>query len=106
VADHEEGRKAREIERAEKKLVRSSRRRESLPRTRACFALGWRRSVARRHLCDKAPEKPVEAIDRLEVKIKTFKLQVVDRKSGIDVTWFPCYATPLSACRRRDPISP
>jgi len=34
---------------------------------------------------DKAPEKLVEAIDRLEDKIKAFKLQMVDREAGKEV---------------------
>jgi C-terminal topoisomerase domain len=34
---------------------------------------------------DKPPEKLVEATDRLEEKIKTFKLQMVDREAGKEV---------------------
>lgn len=101
VAEHEEACKAREIERAEKKFSKENEKlaEEGKPsqgedvlrsRLRAIddeFArLEKERGTSKATLKrDRAPEKLVEAIDRLEDKIKTFKLQMVDREAGKEV---------------------
>jgi DNA topoisomerase I len=101
VAEHEEACKAREIERAEKKFTKENEKlaEEDKPaqgkdvlRSRLSaiddeFARlekerGTRKATLKR---DRAPEKLVETIDRLEDKIKTFKLQMVDREAGKEV---------------------
>ena len=101
VVEHEEASKAREIERTEKKFAKENEKlaEEGKPaqgkdvlrsRLRAIddeFArLEKERGTGKATLKrDKAPEKLVEAIDRLEDKIKTFKLQMVDREAGKEV---------------------
>jgi DNA topoisomerase-1 len=101
VAEHEEACKAREIERAEKKFAKENEKlaEEGKPaqgkdvlrsRLRAIdddFArLEKERGTGKATLKrERAPEKLVESIDRLEDKIKTFKLQMVDREAGKEV---------------------
>jgi DNA topoisomerase-1 len=101
VAEHEEACKAREIERAEKKFAKENEKlaEEGKPaqdedvlhaRLQAIdddFArLEKERGTGKATLKrDRAPEKLVEAIDKLEDKIKTFKLQMVDREAGKEV---------------------
>ncbi len=101
VAEHEEACKAREIERAEKKFAKENEKLaeegkpvqgEDVLRSRLGaiddeFArLEKERGTSKATLKrDRAPEKLVEAIDRLEDKIKTFKLQMVDREAGKEV---------------------
>jgi DNA topoisomerase I len=101
VEEHEEACKAREIERAEKKFSKENEKlaEEGKPaqgkdvlrsRLRAIddeFArLEKERGTGKATLKrDRAPEKLVEAIDRLEDKIKAFKLQMVDREAGKEV---------------------
>jgi DNA topoisomerase-1 len=101
VAEHEEACKAREIERTEKKFAKENEKlaEEDKPtqgedvlrsRLRAIddeFArLEKERGTGKATLKrDRAPEKLVEGIDKLEDKIKTFKLQMVDREAGKEV---------------------
>jgi len=101
VAEHEELCKAREIERAEKKFAKENEKlaeegkatqgkevlRSRLRAVEDEFArLEKERGTGKATLKrDKAPEKLVEAIDKLEDKIKTFKLQMVDREAGKEV---------------------
>lgn len=101
VAEHEEACKVRDIERAEKKF---SKENEKLAeegkdtqgedvlqsRLRAIdddFArLEKERGTGKATLKrDKPAEKLVETIDKLEDKIKAFKLQMVDREAGKEV---------------------
>ena len=101
MAEHEEGCKAREIERAEKKFAKEneklaeegkSAQDEDVLNSRLSAIedefsrLEKERGTGKATLKrDKAPEKLVEAIDRLEDKIKAFKLQMVDREAGKEV---------------------
>ncbi|KAI0288507.1 hypothetical protein BC826DRAFT_1037325 [Russula brevipes] len=101
VAEHEELCKAREIERAEKKFAKENEKlaEEGKPtqgedvlrsRLRAVedeFArLEKERGTGKAALKrDRSAEKLVDAIDKLEEKIKTFKLQMVDREAGKEV---------------------
>ena len=101
VAEHEELCKAREIERVEKKFAKENEKlaeegkatqgkdvlRSRLRAVEDEFArLEKERGTGKATLKrDKAPEKLVEAIDKLEDKIKTFKLQMVDREAGKEV---------------------
>jgi len=101
VAEHEEQCKAREVERTEKKFAKENEKlvEEGKPaqgedvlrsRLRAIedeFArLEKERGTAMAALKrDKATEKLVEGIDKLEEKIKAFKLQIVDREAGKEV---------------------
>jgi DNA topoisomerase-1 len=101
VAEHEEACKAREIERAEKKFAKEneklaeegkSTQDEDVLRSRLGaiedeFArLEKERGTGKATLKrDKPTEKLAEAIDKLEEKIKTFKLQMVDREAGKEV---------------------
>jgi DNA topoisomerase I len=101
VAEHEEACKAREIERAEKKFAKENEKlaEEDKPaqgkdvlrsRLRAIddeFArLEKERGTSKATLKrDRPSEKLVEGIDKLEDKIKAFKLQMVDREAGKEV---------------------
>lgn len=101
VAEHEEACKAREIERAEKKFSKENEKltEEGKPaqgkdvlrsRLRAIDdefeRLEKERGTGKATLKrDRAPEKLAEGIDRLEDKIKAFKLQMVDREAGKEV---------------------
>lgn len=101
VAEHEGQCKAREIERVEKKFAKENEKlaEEDKPvqdedvlrsRLRAIedeFArLKKERGTGKATLKrDRPTEKLVEAIDRLEEKIKAFKLQMVDREAGKEV---------------------
>jgi DNA topoisomerase-1 len=101
VAEHEEQCKAREIEKAEKKFAKENEKLteegkpaqdEDVLRTRLSaiedeFAkLEKERGTGKATLKrDRPPEKLVEAIDRLEERIKAFKLQMVDREAGKEV---------------------
>jgi DNA topoisomerase I len=101
IAEHEELCKAREIERTEKKFAKENEKlvEEGKPaqgkdvlrsRLRAIedeFArLEKERGTGKAALKrDKPPEKLIEAIDRLDEKIKAFKLQMVDREAGKEV---------------------
>ncbi|KAI9437647.1 DNA topoisomerase I [Lactarius indigo] len=101
VAEHEEQCKAREIERTEKKFAKENEKlaEEGKPtqdedvlrsRLRAVeddFArLEKERGTGKAALKrDRPVEKLTEAIDKLEEKIKAFKLQMVDREAGKEV---------------------
>ena len=101
IAEHEELCKAREIERTEKKFAKENEKlvEEGKPaqgkdvlrsRLRAIedeFArLEKERGTGKAALKrDRPPEKLIEAIDRLDEKIKAFKLQMVDREAGKEV---------------------
>lgn len=101
VAEHEETCKAREIERTEKKFAKENEKlaEEGKPAqgedvlrlrlgaidddfARLVKERGTGKATLKR---DKAPEKLVEAIDKLDDRIKTFKLQMVDREAGKEV---------------------
>jgi DNA topoisomerase-1 len=101
VEEHEEQCKAREIERTEKKFAKENEKlaEEGKPaqgedllrsRLRAVedeFARlekerGTRKAALKR---DKPAEKLIESIDKLEDKIKAFRLQMVDREAGKEV---------------------
>ena len=101
VAEHEEACKAREIERVEKKfakeneklaeegkdtqdddVLRSRLRAVEDEFTRVEKERGTGKATLKR---DRPAEKLVEAIDKLEDKIKAFKLQMVDREAGKEV---------------------
>ena len=101
VAEHEEQCKAREIEKAEKKFAKENEKlvEEGKPAqdkdvlssrlsaiedefARLEKERGTNKAALKR---DKPSEKLVEAIDRLEEKIKAFKLQMVDREAGKEV---------------------
>jgi DNA topoisomerase I len=101
VVEYEEACKVREIERIEKKFAKENEKLvdEGKPaqgkdvlrlRLRAIddeFARlvkerGSGKATLKR---EKAPEKLVEAIDKLDDKIKAFKLQMVDREAGKEV---------------------
>ncbi|KAH9991825.1 hypothetical protein BJV77DRAFT_1006047 [Russula vinacea] len=101
VAEHEDACKTREIERTEKKFAKENEKlaeegkdtqgddvlRSRLRAIEDEFArLEKERGTGKATLKrDKAPEKLVEAIDKLDDKIKTFKLQMVDREAGKEV---------------------
>jgi DNA topoisomerase-1 len=101
VAEHEESCKAREIERTEKKFAKENEKlaeegkatqgedvlRSRLRAVEDEFArLEKERGTGKAALKrDKSAEKLVDAIDKLEEKIKTFKLQMVDREAGKEV---------------------
>jgi DNA topoisomerase-1 len=101
VAEHEELCKAREIEKAEKKFAKENEKLaeegkpvqdEDVLRTRLDaiedeFAkLEKERGTGKAALKrDRPPEKLIEAIEKLEDRIKTFKLQMVDREAGKEV---------------------
>lgn len=101
VEEHEEQCKAREIERTEKKFAKENEKlvEEGKPsqgddvlrsRLRAVgdeFArLEKERGTGKAALKrDKPAEKLIEGIDKLEEKIKAFKLQIVDREAGKEV---------------------
>jgi DNA topoisomerase-1 len=101
VEEHEEQCKAREIERTEKKFAKENEKlaEEGKPsqgedvlrsRLRAVedeFArLDKERGTGKAALKrDKPAEKLIEGIDKLEEKIKAFKLQIVDREAGKEV---------------------
>ncbi|KAI0267121.1 hypothetical protein BC834DRAFT_872641 [Gloeopeniophorella convolvens] len=101
IAEHEDAFKARELERVEKKFAKENEKLvedgkppqgDDVLRTRVRavddeFArLAKERGTGKAALKrDKAPEKLVEAIDKLEEKIKAFKLQMVDREAGKEV---------------------
>jgi len=101
VAEHEEVCKAREIERTEKKFAKENEKLaeegkaaqgEDVLRSRLHaideeFArLEKERGTGKATLKrDRATEKLIDAIDKLEDKIKTFKLQMVDREAGKEV---------------------
>jgi DNA topoisomerase-1 len=101
VAEHEELSKAREIERVEKKFSKENEKladegksaqgeevlRSRLHAVEEEFARlekerGTDKATFKR---DRPPEKLAEAIDRLDEKIKAFKLQMVDREAGKEV---------------------
>jgi DNA topoisomerase I len=101
VAEHEESCKARDIERAEKKFAKENEKlaeegkpaqgkdvlRSRLETIEDEFArLEKERGTGKAALKrDRSAEKLIEAIDKLEDKIKTFKLQMVDREAGKEV---------------------
>jgi DNA topoisomerase-1 len=101
VAEHEEACKAREIERVEKKFAKENEKlaeegkdtqdddvlRSRLGAVEDEFArLEKERGTGKATLKrDRPAEKLVEAIDKLEDKIKAFKLQMVDREAGKEV---------------------
>jgi DNA topoisomerase I len=101
VAEHEDACKTREIERTEKKFAKENEKlaeegkdtqgddvlRSRLRAIEDEFArLEKERGTGKATLKrDKAPEKLIEAIDKLDDKIKTFKLQMVDREAGKEV---------------------
>ena len=101
VAEHEEACKAREIERVEKKFAKENEKlaeegkdtqdddvlRSRLRAVEDEFArLEKERGTGKATLKrDRPAEKLVEAIDKLEDKIKAFKLQMVDREAGKEV---------------------
>ena len=101
VAEHEEACKARDIERAEKKFAKENEKLaeegkdtqgEDLLQSRLSAIdddyarLEKERGTGKATLKrDRPPEKLVEAIDKLEDKIKAFKLQMVDREAGKEV---------------------
>lgn len=101
IAEHEEQCKVREIERAEKKFAKENEKlaeegkpaqgkdvlRSRLRVIEDDFARlekerGTRKAALKR---DRPTEKLVEGIDKLEEKIKAFKLQMVDREAGKEV---------------------
>jgi DNA topoisomerase I len=101
VAEHEESCRAREIERTEKKFAKENEKLaeegkdaqgDEVLRARLRVIedefkrLEKERGTGKATLKrDKTPEKLVEAIDKLDDKIKTFKLQMVDREAGKEV---------------------
>jgi DNA topoisomerase I len=101
IAEHEEQCRTREIERIEKKFAKENEKLaeegkpqqgEDVLRSRLSgvedeFArLKKERGTSKAALKrDKPPEKLIEGIDRLDEKIKTFKLQMVDREAGKEV---------------------
>ncbi|KAI0301022.1 hypothetical protein B0F90DRAFT_1844311 [Multifurca ochricompacta] len=101
VAEHEELCKAREIERTEKRFAKENEKLveegkaeqdEDVLRSRVSaveddFArLKKERGTSKAALKrDKPPERLIESIDRLDEKIKAFKLQMVDREAGKEV---------------------
>jgi DNA topoisomerase I len=133
IAEHEEQCKTREIERIEKKFAKENeklaeegkpRQGEDVLRSRLSaveddFARlkkerGTNKAVLKR---DKPPEKLIEGIDRLDEKIKTFKLQMVDREAGKEVALgtskinyldprYVAVPLPMSLYSSSDPVSP
>ncbi|KAI0047749.1 hypothetical protein FA95DRAFT_1492111 [Auriscalpium vulgare] len=101
IASHEDALKARELERAEKKFQKENEKLEEdgkAPQTddvlqgrlrdvEADFArLKKERGTGKAELKrDKPAEKLEEAIDKLDDKIKAFKLQMADREAGKEV---------------------
>ncbi|KAH9972457.1 hypothetical protein BGW80DRAFT_1314640 [Lactifluus volemus] len=101
IAEHEEQCRTREIERIEKKFAKENEKlaeegkpqqgedvlRSRLSAVEDEFArLKKERGTSKAALKrDKPPEKLIEGIDRLDEKIKTFKLQMVDREAGKEV---------------------
>jgi len=101
IAEHEESMKAKEIEKTEKKFSRDNEKlveegkkpmkdeelKERLDVVEADFKrLKKERGTSKATLKrERAPEKIEEAIDKLDDRIKTFKLQIEDREAGKEV---------------------
>ena len=101
VIEHEENMKAKEIEKVEKKFTRENEKLQEdggKPQVdsvlegriseieeefkRLAKERGTGKAVLKR---ERAEEKIVEGIDKLSDKIKSFKLQIVDRDAGKEV---------------------
>ncbi|KAJ3515245.1 hypothetical protein NLJ89_g1884 [Agrocybe chaxingu] len=101
IVEHEEGLKAKEIEKAEKKFAKENEKRqednekpqdESVLKARIAEITkefeqlakerGTKKAAMKR---DRSAEKLEEAIDKLTQKIKAFKLQISDRDAGKEV---------------------
>jgi DNA topoisomerase-1 len=101
IAEHEESMKAKEVEKAEKKFAKDNEKlvqeggkpmkdkelQERLSVIEADFKRlnkerGTKRATLKR---DRPPAKIEEAIEKLDEKIKIFKLQIEDREAGKEV---------------------
>jgi DNA topoisomerase-1 len=101
VAEHEDSMKAKEVEKAEKKFAKDNEKlveeggkpmkdkelQEKLAIIKEDFKrLKMERGTNKAKLKrDRPPAKVEEAIDKLDEKIKTFKLQIEDREAGKEV---------------------
>ncbi|KAF8265535.1 hypothetical protein EI94DRAFT_1779278 [Lactarius quietus] len=90
VVEHEEQCKVREIERTEKKFAKENEKltEEGKPAQGEDVLRSRLRAVEDEQAAlkrDKPAEKLIEGIDKLEEKIKAFKLQIVDREAGKEV---------------------
>ena len=114
IVEHEEQTKAKEIEKVEKKFARENEKleeeggkpqKESVLKDRIgeieeefkrlAKERGTGKAVLKR---EKAEDKIEEAIDKLSEKIRSFKLQIVDRDAGKEVALGTrCVAPPFTS---------
>ena len=117
IAEHEDQMKAKEVEKAEKKFAKDNEKlmedgkkpmnddelQERLTVIEEDFKRlknerGTKKATLKR---DRPPAKLEEAIDKLDEKIKTFKLQIEDREAGKEVALGTRYSLLFSACVER-----